>query len=491
MIMDPMIGLELQEPLNYLTTQLGELLDYLAIPFQALIDYAAIVVGYLLVFSLGFWLLRKATERVVVDEELPVVEGPVVEKDRPPGPRREKESVEARRKRGRIKRKRIPPQFETVVERPVVKEERPPVVPTPREILELKVRDYAPYFLTQNPFPYTPVPDDRPTLMVDQERAMGRLLDVISTARNTGRSNHAVIIGPYGSGKSHILKHLQSVIEERFARTMLACYIPTLGRDFLHLYRSFMADLGMSRLSELAKVAEDAGIPPSLSSALKALQDEETRGKAWRWLIGDELSVELHELGISRRIDPTFAQSVLKVILSLLRRVGRSVVCLLIDEMEVLSEIEIERRQAMLDSLRHLVDDNPQGLCFIFACTPAGWDDVFKYGLALARRLSRNVVYLESLTEQTAREFVAAFVRRFRTGEKGLKRHLKEKGMPKELIDTFPFTADGIAKLFEASRGNTGEMVKYCNMAVDHGIDAKRNVIDAHAVGDMMAELRS
>lgn len=372
--------------------------------------------------------------------------------------------------------------------------------------LKFKVRDYSRYFLKGNPFPYVSIPEERPAVYADQERALARLSDVVFTSLATGRSSHAVVVGPHGSGKSHTLKYLRHAIVEAAegaGRRVVTCYIPSPGRDYLHMHRSFMQELGAERVAGLAERHPAEGVPRDVRRALEALRDEKRHVEAWRWLIGERLSPrDLERLGLSRSVDAVMALTIFRWVHSMLRADGYGLVCLLCDEMERINQLHVTRRQEMYNMLRHLVDWNPRGLCLVFACTPAGWDEVYKYSIALARRLSRNVVYLEPVTEPVVREVIAAHVGSQRAEDRGILRrlglrgglveHLRRRGLSAEeaerAAEIYPFTEDAVARIARAAHGNIGEVLKYCNLAVDHGLDTGKEVLDAKAVEDVLAE---
>ncbi|MFQ6086031.1 MAG: BREX system ATP-binding domain-containing protein, partial [Candidatus Bathyarchaeia archaeon] len=274
-------------------------------------------------------------------------------------------------------------------------------------LFKLRVRDYSRYFLTKNPFPYTSVPEERPVLYVDQERAARRLSDVLSSTITTGRSSHAILVGPYGSGKSHTLLYVRDIVTRQFASSggrAFACYISRPGTDYLHIHRSFLRELGLETVADLARRQMDKVYSSDLRQALEVLQDPKTSMEAWRWMLGERIYPRsLQKMGLSQNVDVQFALTIFQQVQSMLSADGYSIVCLLIDEMEMINQLHVLKRQAMFDALRHLVDENPTNLCLVFACTPAGWDEIFKYAFALSRRLSRNVVYLESMTKATTR----------------------------------------------------------------------------------------
>lgn len=354
--------------------------------------------------------------------------------------------------------------------------------------IRLKRRDYSPFLLSQNPFPYTPIPSCKPDVFVGQDRAISRLLDIVSTTFTTGRSSHAAIIGPYGSGKSHTLKYIEKLLEEAPQDSsdprVVSCYIPSPGSRFLHVYREVVDKIGPHRIRGALQKRSHNSIPSNLARGFQSLVDDETHVEAWRWVLGENLRTRKRSrLGVSRNMDDTLALSALKHMIKLLREDGYQFLCILIDELETVNELYLYQKQSMFNNLRHMVDDNPEGLCTIFACTPAGWHEVLENSLALSRRLSRNLIYLSRMKKKEAIHLVQAYVQTCRTD---LGRH-KQKNPDQDL---YPFTLDAIEELLELSKGNVGELLKYCNLTLDQAVDADVPQIDSENITQLLVESR-
>jgi hypothetical protein len=56
-------------------------------------------------------------------------------------------------------------------------------------------RDYSMYGLEENPFPYSPVPDEDPEVYCGQEHVADTVSETASTLLGTGKSKHLVITG--------------------------------------------------------------------------------------------------------------------------------------------------------------------------------------------------------------------------------------------------------------------------------------------------------
>ena len=352
--------------------------------------------------------------------------------------------------------------------------------------LILKRRDYSLYHLLRNPFPYTPIPSNRPEIFVNQEKAISQLIDVVSTTYITGLSCHAVVIGPYGSGKSHTLKYIKKIIDESLKNTenkwCIVCYIPSPGSKFIDIYKEFVESVKINRLKRIAETVSLSFLPHNLTRALQSLNSDETKPLAWRWILGETLEAKKRgRLGVSGNLDNELALSNMKHIIQLLRKEESGFVCLLIDELETINELYTYQKQSLFNALRHMIDDNPEGLCTIFACTPAGWDEILNNSMALSRRLSRNLIYLSRLNKKEVTNIIKKYLQTSRI----------KLAMPKTEdthLGLFPFTQDALEEIYQLSMGNVGELVKYCNLALDKGLDEGLPQIDSESLSRILSE---
>lgn len=120
--------------------------------------------------------------------------------------------------------------------------------------------NYSRFYLRSNPFPYVSVPDEEPSFYYDQEQALRNMLRVLSSTHATGNSNHAVLVGTYGSGKSHTLKHLVSRVKTQINHSnkkAIAFYVPHPGVGIIDVYRTVITQLGPSVFAKLASLVDD------------------------------------------------------------------------------------------------------------------------------------------------------------------------------------------------------------------------------------------
>jgi hypothetical protein len=358
------------------------------------------------------------------------------------------------------------------------------------------VLNYGRLLLTQNPFPYVSVPDEEPTIFYDQEKALRTLTSVVASTHTTGSSNHAVVVGSYGSGKSHTLKYIGRFINKELnkkSKRAVAFYIPHPGAGILDIYRSIVTDLGPSLISKLSnQVDDESHYQFELHRPIRMISQKSSDTlNAWRWLTGERLDTERrNRLGVGRNIDDAFANQAFKQLMILLQRAGYTLVSLLIDELETVNELDNLRRQKLFNTLRHLLDDNPRNLSVIFGCTPAGWDEIVGNAYALARRISRNIVYLETLDEKTITIVIGGYIEKSRVESSALNETFKRLNLDQEGQKIFPFMKSVIPELLRLSQGNISEVIKCSNVVIDRAVMAQRELIDAETLNQLLPEFQ-
>src|SRR5207249_7445358 len=110
------------------------------------------------------------------------------------------------------------------------------------------------FFLTRNPFPYVSVPEDEPRIYFDQVAALERIKGALGSSAETGSSNHIVIVGPYGTGKSHTLKYIASMLnggQVTGKGKALGVYISHPGTSFVDIYKEIVLRLGYSSMKTM------------------------------------------------------------------------------------------------------------------------------------------------------------------------------------------------------------------------------------------------
>ena len=339
---------------------------------------------------------------------------------------------------------------------------------------------YEIYGLSGNPFPYVAIPPEEPDVYVDQEEALNILLNIVDSVCSSKLSNHAVIVGPYGSGKSHTLRYLAHVINTARRGSAKAIYISHPGEKFVDFYREVLQRIGLDLLRELSgNVEADEGVF-DVAKAISLLSDPQHSLQAWRWLTAERLTtIERGRIGIAKNVDDDLAVKSLSYIVKVMARRGLALF-ILIDELEAVLDVPMAKRLKLLTCYRRFIDDCPYGLSLIFASTPAGWDTIVSDFYALARRLSRNVIYLKRLGEEDAMRVVARYIKR--------KRIDGHSGPPNlaEHDELYPFHPNAIRYMLKLAEGNVGELLKLCNVAIDEAVKRGYELITESVVKDLL-----
>jgi len=358
------------------------------------------------------------------------------------------------------------------------------------------LRDYSRFFLKANPFPRVPIPDEEPKIYVGQEHVIKGLLDTCLYVYKTNMSDHAVVIGPYGSGKTHTLLYMRARLKEMFKNGTykpIIVYVSNPGHSFVNIYsaimKEFLIQVRKSALSRIVMKIKELPLGRALKVYLKG--DAELRDYAYRWIVGERLTyAERKKLKIGNNVDDNLAIENLKYLAKYCNEFKIGPFFVFIDELESISELNALKRQAMLNSLRRLIDVFSRNLCLILACTPAGWDAILNYSLPLARRLSRNIVYLEKLKKNDVLKVIASYIKPYRINEDKLREFIKKKkGIKrnfKQYIAIYPFDIDATYTLHEISNGNIGELLKYASLLIDKALDQNLDFINSELVRKLL-----
>lgn len=371
-------------------------------------------------------------------------------------------------------------------------------------------RDYTRYGLEENPFPYSPVPAEDPTIYCGQDHAVEAVSDTVSTLLSTGKSKHLVVTGKYGNGKSHTLKYARSLVRDR--EDVVVGYVAQPGEGFHDIYHEFMYDIGFDRVQEfayeyLARVARDeTDQNPVSGSAMQNLIDdgdvllsdivpaavqrlsdvtkfadfaramvhmvyEDTNLYAWQWLTGEGIRYEQRKtMEIHTALDDdTMAVRAFTSFKNLLQDLGYIGVYVFIDEFESIAQLSAKEKQSTLNSIRHLMDQNSSGLSILFACAPEVWQEVMQEYHAFSERIG-NEVALRPLTDDQLFDLVESYLNLARLdGRSGLD----------------PFTEDALQSVLQRSQGNIRQVLSICSRVLDEAADDDRQTIGAQLVQDI------
>jgi Cdc6-like AAA superfamily ATPase len=357
-------------------------------------------------------------------------------------------------------------------------------------------KDYSQFDLEANPFPYSPVPSDDPEIYCGQEGATDEVSSTVSTVLSTGKSKHLVITGKYGNGKSHTLKYTRSLVRDR--EDAVVGYVAQPGEGFLDVYHEFVYDLGFDRVQDvayeyLASVARDVTdtnpigadgmrslidegdvlLSDIVPEAIRRLSDvtqfadfaraivhmvyEDTNLYAWQWLSAEGIRYEQRkEMEIHSALDDdTMGVRAFTAMKQLFRELGYTAVFVFVDEFESIARLSPKDEQSTLNSIRHLMDQNSEGLCLLFGCAPEVWQDVMSEYHAFSERIGREVT-LRPLTAEDINGLVESYLERAReNGTSGIQ----------------PFTEEGIEVILQRSQGNIRQVLSLCSQSLDRAVD--------------------
>jgi Cdc6-like AAA superfamily ATPase len=383
-------------------------------------------------------------------------------------------------------------------------------------MIELKInleqRDYSKFGLIGNPFPYSGVPDESPAIYVGQENVMGTIGNVLSATISTGKSNHLIITGTYGNGKSHTLRYIKKVLSNRFSEkdTLGICVgeISHFSEGFLDIYSKFVYDLGYDFLKDRAEeflglVAREmlneglidkevsgvngwemivkgdvllSDVVPSavvrlnhivrfmdFSKAFLNLAYEDNSIDAWDWICGEGVDyLKRRQIGVIKSLDEKNAVKAFVSLKNTLKFLNYSTVILLIDEFENVESLQNLAKQRTLNTIRHFIDMNPEGLSTIIACTPEVWQSFTSEYHAFSERIEKEA-NLKPLDKQTVQKLMIEYL--------NIMRESKNNSLK-------PFTEDSLDILFQLSQGNTRRILVLCSQLLDLCVDLGRSEID-------------
>jgi ABC-type dipeptide/oligopeptide/nickel transport system ATPase component len=400
-----------------------------------------------------------------------------------------------------------------------------------------KRRNFSDYFLERNPFPTLGVPEDVPLITVDRETIIEQFKNVVFTVLDGKKSILTVLVGEYGSGKSHLLKVFKRNINEQILSMKggtIAGYIKSPGDDFRDFVLAYIDNIGRDILQGLARdiVKEFLKKTPEIEKYVFSLEsrdklkngnffsDEIMRGArqidlsndiidthlkglrnndiakaflglanpssvslGWRWLSGDKLtSSEKNCLDVTGSITSDNAYETFADFMKMLRQAGIDNFAIFVDELERITELLTSRRDRYQNDLRQLIDDNPTNTIFYFAIAPRQWKVLTLEQTAFVRRLSGNWLILDEFETNDIRELIESYLYTGRPPDFSPK-EAKSK-YPKLTPSLCPFDENSIPKIGELTEGVVSRVLILCEKSLNYLHDHKKeyDYVDADLV---------
>ncbi len=408
------------------------------------------------------------------------------------------------------------------------------------DLTNLKPRNYTPFFLKRNPFPAIGVPGDTILITVDREPVIKRFKNVIAELRNNETSIITVLVGDYGSGKSHLLKVFkQEVNKQLLSREngTWAIYIKSPGEDFRDFFLGFIEDIGRSLLtkyseeiirefieenkSKIANIIYDQKVKTSftagnfnlsellqksqhlelfrwikeerfqeiqstdLVNAFLSLSHPDYTSKAWRWFLGERLGGKGEFVETSIEDDDT-AYFTFRNLVDLLRVIGITSLVVLLDELEKITFIDARKRVKYQDQLRRMIDEFPKNMCMYFAIAPRQWESLTKESTALVRRLAGNWYILEEFKMDNTRELIEKYLYSVRVDQFSSK-EAKAKFSDCE-PSLCPFTTESIDAIQKASKGLVSSIILLSRKLLEYLSDHQEHNSITSKMVDMVSK---
>jgi len=279
-----------------------------------------------------------------------------------------------------------------------------------------------------------------------------------------------VVYGPYGSGKTQTLFHLEYNLKTQppssvTPRTVYLAIEMRSNSTAAHLHMQVMEALGKATVTGWVKrlfdetanldvalktITED----PNIISALKELRSSgDSTFVAWRWLSGQTLSKgELSGLQLTRNAVDVGASDLVNVIVAvgnLANRIGEKLIFLL-DEFEQVRDVKTgDAAESIHQYLRRLSEPVNANLGFIIGVFASVLDEapeVLRRGDIVSRIGKNNYIelpYLPAVSD--VRTFVKELIRNL-TNESLVKQKITENNLGTE-VGIYPFERSALEVL--------------------------------------------
>lgn len=376
---------------------------------------------------------------------------------------------------------------------------------------EIKQIRYDLIGLNKNPFHPDPDPPDPPKVFADYRKFWNKTITKITLVVRRGYNQNLILFANYGRGKSHIIKFLRSKINSvEIPGIAFVANVPQSLR-FRDLYKELITSVNKDLLIRMLKPDKIKNLSGRLGkdveSALNFLFKKDKTDLAWRWLRGDSTySDERWTISVKNKLerDDEICLSALLALVEALIKSDSKIIFVGLDEVETAkTRIPSESRstEKLLELFRRFVDEVPSNVFFLLAATEE-WRRVWnRFGPLVSRFPAYDIETIDNISKiEEYKLFVLEYLESERIDDEKIwneigtihkekkgsmsKEQLKESGFSDEEYEElvkkrklsmeyllFPFTDDGIEKLFEITGGLPRNIVKSCHFLIEKSIE--------------------
>ncbi len=411
-------------------------------------------------------------------------------------------------------------------------------------ISESSKNPFQRYGLKNNPFPDPAIislsEGERMPYVSFNGDLTKRIKTKVADTIQSGRWGGIPLVGPLGSGKTRLLAYLKKELKDEYGDRLICVPIDNPGTDFRTFYSKFISGVLKRKSIEkniLRKFKDDLRDYFSAGGRKKYHGEEyfeisssklyETYEKICDFLISNEIALDedisrsLSILTYNYIIDENiFQNKVLKENINLTRnhrtakkflkgdKIGKrdadelnytsrklskseiinysvksiintltlgesEIVFLFLDQFEkTIQNLSEKKFINLLDDYRSLIDSNLFNFSALFACTTESWFEATEANPSFADRFS-DAAEIPPMNLEMAKNLVSEYIRAKRTS--------------KEEKEIYPFTEDGIAKVFEHS-DNPRDFLENCHSMIEIAAYEEENIINGEFVRDELED---
>jgi hypothetical protein len=279
-------------------------------------------------------------------------------------------------------------------------------------------------------WPFQTVPDERFTkIWADRRQVLEVVYSLLNNLSRRKTSTINLIWAWYGTGKSHTLKHMVHLCQQKF-KSLLPVYTeyPKTVKSFLDLYVYFIAELGVDFIADVGvefinsrkSVSNKralSSISPDFVAALELLEKDELLAK--RFLMAEKLHrATLSKHGIGKRIETSDdAVKAVACIVKMLELSGRcSRVVWMIDEFQRIGSERTAVSEDINTGLHSVYNACPNSFSLLFSFSVREKQKMFKHlSKEIIDRIGiQKIIEVPKMSSQDAFIFISDLLYEFR-----------------------------------------------------------------------------